>query len=431
MESLIEIISEEEFLPLIQHASEDLLIFCNYINTHSEFSKKLYVNIIKESTELEDFLDEYGAINNKSWIYFRELVACIRNFSSVAYMLSHLLRRFKLYRLTKSDYTNFLKDAQKALAFFNQSLKDLFQHLQKEAIKRSLKLPPNKPREEAFEDVHPTRLLPHNVDEEGEQDVERNIAKVVTKYLNTVTQFFEIDAFEKISFDKLVSYIPEKINEEILRRLESAIHNTQSMYDTYIHKTQTETRDERLPTFRGYISVSLHLLEIGRTLSHFYERHQMELRHEKTRRKLEKIVSKEDVLKYLFNFSLFYCAQFMREGKQLAEVIIKEYTEIDTIELNVPEGLGFHLRPSTLIAKIVSHYGTEVKMIVNGREFDASSPLDLMWAGGMIKREGIKKIIFKGDKRVLQDLKLLASVNYGEDIMGRSIPLPKELSYLK
>ena len=36
-----------------------------------------------------------------------------------------------------------------------------------------------------------------------------------------------------------------------------------------------------------------------------------------------------------------------------------------------------------------------------------------------------------GDVRTLKDIEVLASVNYGEDTMGKGVPLPKELSYLK
>ncbi len=39
-------------------------------------------------------------------------------------------------------------------------------------------------------------------------------------------------------------------------------------------------------------------------------------------------------------------------------------------------------------------------------------------------------MVFSGDSRALNDLKVLAGVNYGEDHMGKGIPLPRELSYL-
>ena len=38
---------------------------------------------------------------------------------------------------------------------------------------------------------------------------------------------------------------------------------------------------------------------------------------------------------------------------------------------------------------------------------------------------------FRGDRRVLEDLQLLASNGYGEDAYGNNIALPDELSYLR
>jgi hypothetical protein len=38
---------------------------------------------------------------------------------------------------------------------------------------------------------------------------------------------------------------------------------------------------------------------------------------------------------------------------------------------------------------------------------------------------------FRGDRRVLGDLQLLASNGYGEDAYGNNIALPEELSYLR
>ena len=57
--------------------------------------------------------------------------------------------------------------------------------------------------------------------------------------------------------------------------------------------------------------------------------------------------------------------------------------------------------------------------------------LDIQWAGGKIQKEKLNKVTFEGDTRALGDIKILAGVNYGEDTMGKGVPLPKELSYLK
>jgi hypothetical protein len=84
-----------------------------------------------------------------------------------------------------------------------------------------------------------------------------------------------------------------------------------------------------------------------------------------------------------------------------------------------------------LVAKTVQHYGGPVELRVGEDRFDASSVLDIQWAGGKIQKENLTEVVFEGDVRALNDIKILASVNYGEDTMGKGVPLPKELSYLK
>jgi class 3 adenylate cyclase len=83
------------------------------------------------------------------------------------------------------------------------------------------------------------------------------------------------------------------------------------------------------------------------------------------------------------------------------------------------------------VAKIVQHYGGQVEMVVGEDRFDASSVLDIQWAGGKIQKENLERVIFEGDERALQDIEILAGVNYGEDSMGKGVPLPRELKYLK
>jgi phosphotransferase system HPr-like phosphotransfer protein len=148
-------------------------------------------------------------------------------------------------------------------------------------------------------------------------------------------------------------------------------------------------------------------------------------------KRIEKIVSRKAVLDTIINFALYYYTLFIRGGMSLAESIVQSYTVVDSIILKVPEGLGFHLRPSTLVAKVVNNYGTKTTMVINSKEFDAGSVIDLMWAAGVIKKEGLSQVEFRGDKKALHDLKLLADVNYGEDTMGKSVPLPEEISYLR
>jgi phosphotransferase system HPr-like phosphotransfer protein len=426
-----EIITEKDFLPLAQTASHEFLKICNYLeNRHDGFTQKFYMHLIKESQELEDFLDDHGARINKNWVYFGELVASVRNFGRIAYTLIHILRRYNFYHLEETRVKRFLESAKKTMDFLNQSIIALFEEIRKECKRLGMNLPPEKIGDEDFHEIYPTKVLPHNIGEEERIDEKKDAVKIATEYVNIAKKFQELECVNPFNHQELKGIIPYKVSEDKLREFQFTIHNLQSIYDTYIKNTSLEGENNDLKSLRGYISITLHLLEIACWLSHFYERHESEIRHEKTKRKIEKIINKELVLGSAINFSLFYSHEYLQEGSTQANRILKAYTEIDTIELKVPEGLGFHLRPSTLVAKVVNYYGSNVMMIVRDKKFNAGSPIEMMWAGGMLKRENIDTVMFEGDKRVLEDLKILAGVNYGEDIMGKSIDLPKELSYI-
>lgn len=55
----------------------------------------------------------------------------------------------------------------------------------------------------------------------------------------------------------------------------------------------------------------------------------------------------------------------------------------------------------------------------------------LFLASGKIDINQDIDVIFQGDRRVLQDLKILAECGYGEDKFGNNILLPPQLSYLR
>ncbi|HUT84546.1 MAG TPA: HPr family phosphocarrier protein [Thermodesulfobacteriota bacterium] len=426
-----EIISETDFLPLAQTASHEYLKICNYLEDRRDgFTQKFYMHVIKESLELEDFLDDHGARTNRNWVYFGELVASSRNFGRIAYTLIHVLRRYNFYHLEGSRVKGFLSRARETMDFLNQSIIALFEAIGKECKRLGLKLPVEKIDDEDFQEVTPTKVLPHNIGEEEGIDEKKNALKIATDYINIAKRFMGLECVNCSTPQQLKDIIPCKVSEDKLREFQYAIHNHQSIYDTYIKNTSLETESSSLKSLRGYISLALHLLEIACWLSHFYERHESEIRHEKTKKKIEKVINKELLLENVINFSLYYAQGYLQEGTTQAHNILKAYTEIDTIELKIPEGLGFHLRPSTLVAKVVNYYGSTVMMMVKDKRFNASSPIEMMWAGGMLKRENIDTVKFEGDKRVLHDLQILSGVNYGEDIIGKSIDLPKELAYL-
>ncbi len=173
---------------------------------------------------------------------------------------------------------------------------------------------------------------------------------------------------------------------------------------------------------------------IGRLL-HFYERHLHEAGYKniykKVQEQLSLLVDPAVLLDRTINYGLYYVCHFLRTGKNLASEILNENIERSSISVGVPVKLGFHSRPSLLVAKIVQHYGGQVELCVGEDRFDASSVLDIQWAGGKIQKENRTEVRFEGDVRALGDIKILTGVNYGENTMGKGVPLPKELGYLK
>jgi len=102
------------------------------------------------------------------------------------------------------------------------------------------------------------------------------------------------------------------------------------------------------------------------------------------------------------------------------------YVEKVQYELPVPKPLGFHAKPSTYVSLIVNEHGTDVEMIVESQRFNAKSVINLLMAAGLISDKGYEKVIFEGDRQVLDDLKILAENNYCEDDK-----IPEKLNYLR
>ena len=211
-----------------------------------KLSKRFYVTCVKESQEFEDFLDDHGARSNKTWVYLRELVASIRNFSSTAYMVSHILSRVNFYCLNTHSTESFLKDASAVLEFLHSSLTILCSHFTEEATCLRLTGKPSLLDETVFEENIVTRMLPNNINDEGGADIEEKVARVATELINAHDKSRSVMFEKKLSARNLdAGIIPERINEETLRDLEANVHNAQSIYDTYIQKTPFEASNPR------------------------------------------------------------------------------------------------------------------------------------------------------------------------------------------
>ena len=398
-------------------------------------TKKLYSKLITTSHLLEDLLDFHGAKNNREWVYYREFCALIRHFALAGYSQKHILNRYSFYSFEKGDHVKFKQEARNTIIMIQNCLQKASPVIIAEAERLGIKIPDYGYRKTYFPEILSGQHLEHNIDEfedTGQQG--ENLTRIASEFLEIIKDFEHFAFYEKYDHKKLRELVPEKINEVEIRRFEMLLHNLQSSFDSYVISTRLSSNGMKIIQLRGHFSIVFHILQVAGRLLHFYERHLHDVGHKDVYNSvgelLSNMVESDILLDHTVNSCLFYAWQFLSSGKKLAFEIVNENMERGSIVVGIPKDRGFHSRPSMLVAKIVRHYGGEVNLCIGEDKFDASSVLDIQWAGGKIKKENIEEIMFKGDLRALADIKVLSEVNYGEDSMGKGIPLPGQLTYL-
>lgn len=429
--------ADDSFIGKVSIFSRDYLKCSLYITAMSQaelpFTQKFFSTLASASTLLEDFLDYHGAKNNKNWYFFRELTAAMRHIGLASNFQKHISNRLRYYDLP--DSADFEREGDAALQFLQACLHKMAPVVLNEAQRLNIRLPEDRFQALDFPNIQTTDNLEYDIDDENKTQQKQNIVKISSEFLDIVKNFDQIKFYERYSFQEILAIVPDKVNEVEIRRYEMLVHNLQSSFDTYVIHGGFQFGNRQLKQLRGYFSVVFHLLQMVGRLLHFYERHLYEVGYKDTYKKVHDhlcaLINPEQVLDYTINYGLYSVCQFLALGRDHARMILNENIERSSIRVGVPQKLGFHARPSLLVAKIVQHYGGQVELVIDADRFDASSVLDIQWAGGKIQKENLKEVVFEGDSRTLKDIEILAAVNYGEDLMGKGVPLPKELKYLK
>jgi len=399
-------------------------------------TKKLYSKLITSSHLLEDFLDFHGAKNNREWVFYRELTAAVRHLCLAGYSQKHIYNRIGFYEFEKEDDT-FVLESRDTLLMIQGSLQLAAPVILQEAVKLGIEIPAMGYDPGYFPGIATGEQLEHNIDDQESRQVQqqKNLTIIASDFLALVDRFEQFAFYERYPSSQIRKIVPDKINEVEIRRFEMLLHNLQSSFDSYVIHGGFFHGNRKLKQLRSHFSIVFHILQVMGRLLHFYERHLYDVEYKDVYKSvseaLTELIDPDVLLDRAVNYCLFYAWQFLSAGKRLASDVLNENIDRDSIIVGIPQERGFHSRPSLLVAKIVQYYGGEVELLVGADRFDASSVLDIQWAGGKIKKEEVEQVVFEGDTRALADIKILASVNYGEDHIGKGVPLPKELSYLR
>jgi len=512
------IVDDSEFSTMVNSRASSLLSIAGRLSaidlpdvesTLAFLTRPLLAVIHSQATQVEELLDAYGALRNERWRPFRRVIAAMKVFARVHYTLIHLAYASPRYRLLseEADLTAALLQARR---FTARVLQTASRRLTGIAPSLGLTLRPVHNSEE----VLPVGRLAQDCALRHVDDVAETVARLATAFLNLAGEAGLLaPTASSGSGDQRPTALP---TENELRLLAEDFHNLQALYDTHVAHTDAERKDPELLSLRGHASVVYHLLDMATDLTHYRERHVLNASPANGQVRLfahqPDCIEPEQLESVLRDGLLVLAARYVHVGRTLAQQLLRRYAEQGEITVPVPRYRGFHVRPSTLVARVAYHYGSAVSMTLEDETYDAASPLELFRANELInakKRRWLAQeigrlvngaeqhlgddlaravrnvlmrlaeeaklilyeqplppiesqlgegqavlsfivdavarlqalgkidiitnvtVTFRGDRRVLGDLQLLASNGYGEDAYGNNIALPGELSYLR
>jgi len=421
------IVSEEEFRPLLASQAHDLLLLANgFLElTPEQWTQRQLYHLFQASTDLETYLDDYGAKENRKFFRCRELVAILRWTSNAMSGLVHLHARSTQYQVCDRKLVDKLIDPQvrhsalglgESIIRCLKALRSFWQEL-------GMVWPDAALRVESLGAGGPSyRLMRDLADLRKESEHSAKAAKIAGRFLYLAKSLDENKPYVCNDPDELREIMGKYCREEQCRRFEARVHNFQSAYDNQISGSETEQNNPELRQLRGTASIALHLFEAATALSHLYGRHNMSTHFDDT----DKLIMSElELSKIVVNTCAVGAYLALESAKKSAQEQIEQHTEATTVTLAIPDGLILHARPISLIVGIVNHHRVPVEAEIEGHKCSAASIMQMLVLAG--SHSNHQSINFSGDNKVLAELEMLFAAALGEEGFDK---LPPELQYL-
>ncbi|NBF39584.1 MAG: hypothetical protein GVY14_04155 [Spirochaetes bacterium] len=376
---------DAEFTRFLSRQTDRLAGLCEFAQRSREVPefpcRDFLSQLNREATRVEELVDAHGAQTNEKWFPFREVIAAAKLFSAVTHQVLHIRDGMSRYRLLGVD-----NDLKAATAHVVDVMQDAIlivcDTVRAELGRCDLGSDSDYEFEPCVNEMLPFRLEADRTVRHTER-VGETVVYLATQFLNLSEDTDVREVVRTRSAESYDAFIPEPISEERLRIVEARFHNLQSMYDTYIFESDIEEQNGDLPILRGHISLIYHLLAVATDVVHYYVRHMSSLRRD-TFLNTRFPMAPAALCRLLFDYPLHYSRLYLDSAVQLCQSMIRAYSEQTSVEVPIPNYRGFHVRPSTLVAKIVAHYGSPVTMKLGEEEYDAGSSLDLFRANEAI-----------------------------------------------
>jgi hypothetical protein len=375
-----------------------------------------------QAMQLEELLDAYDARNNCRWCSFRSLVATIKLFSNVSYELLHIKHALPAYRLLTIE-ADFAEATREALGFTGEVLIRAASQMLRQADILNLVVPTDALRAEDFEEHLPPGRLPRNCGARRKEPVSEMVTQLTTAFLNLAADSKDLRAAGRATPDEYLEFLQDAVREESIRNLELRFHNLQSQYDTYVAGSQAERQDPDLLVLRGHISIVFHLLRTATMFAHYYERHSVKKPCQLAVLQ-EPLVDSDGLVQILMCYGIRHINLYITCAEHLCQEMLKRYSEITTVSLPIPQYRGFHVRPSTLISKLVLHYGCDVQMKLDDEVYDARMPLELFRANEKINAQKRRWLAMEiVNRKLITAQSLSAGENFESVVRGAVLSL--------
>ncbi len=347
-------------------------------------SGTLLAELLAQASQVEDLLDVYGARDNRQWSRFRSLVAAIKLFAAFGDRLLHVQQVLRTGQLSRVGEEDCAAATAAALRETRQVLvrAAVWIHQQAQRLNLPVLTHPAQ-RGAALREALPAGRLPRDRPLRRVSGAAKTVTCLATAYLSLAAESDLLHRVAAIEPGEYTACIPDPVSEDSLRHLEMRFHSLQSLYDTHVAGTRIEDRNADLPILRSHISLVLHLLETATLLAHYFERH-LNTRTGDPSLRRKPVIHPTRLLDLLMRYSIAQARLYLNSGHGLCQALLRRYAEVVRIEAPVPAYRGFHVRPATLIARVARHYGSEVRMELDGESYDASSPMDIFRANEKI-----------------------------------------------
>ncbi|MBL9088270.1 MAG: HPr family phosphocarrier protein [Planctomycetia bacterium] len=392
----------------------------------AEGSRAFCVRVVAEAERVEYGLLEVGARDSRTFAYVTEVVTQLRWCAKALHALLHLRGRIRRYLGERTDLDAFRADLDACIAWVAGRVEALLVALRTEVQgPLGLAVPEDAADVAALDGEDVRWRLPQDLDVPSSHDDRDRVADMCAAFLalGDEVERVVVPEGDLAALDALARgpFGPASAQELRVR-----MHAVQSSYDSTIAGTPHEAEDPRLPTFRGYVSILLHLLEAVAYLLSAHGRLASDVRSAALRDRVRRLVDEGLLLRWSLRFGLVNAARCFREARTVAQALLARATRVREVALALPPGRKLHLRPAGLIVRVVQRHGLPVEMGMGEQTVDARQLMDVILLAAGNPSE--TRVRFRGDERPLADLQALFEHRLGEEGTDR---FPLSLAYLR